>query len=421
MQTRRNPAANRGVRILPDRIGRESAFGVAWRVQVFCPRRQRLVSKEKTLFFGSVEARDKKAAELREDRRKRMVSPTASREEIDDFRAFQKATEGTPWPVVVAGWRSWQVQTGQKTCDVTVDVAVERSLKAADKLVAAERMSPDTRRQRKHKLELFAEQFGHLRLDQVNARDVEAWIEDCDENGEEATFNNYRKHVKALFEIYVEDGTLARNTIAGVKKRDDEPGEVGILKPLEAARLFRHALHTDAFRVALGRLALEAFTGLRFGSGGRIEKADINFADRGILLPKAKLKTRKRHYIEGMPSQVWEWLAVTPDECWTLTPREYMGLKSELFEAAGVPHPHNCLRHSFATYDVAVHRNPGRTATLLCHRSQDLLWSRYKGNATEAEGVMYQAITPTTVAALLEGRASPLRERTAGAPTRSQG
>jgi hypothetical protein len=116
-----------------------------------------------------------------------------------------------------------------------------------------------------------------------------------------------------------------------------------------------------------------------------------------------KLKTKKRHYIDGLPGQVWEWLAVTPEACWDLTARQYMELKSRLFVEAGVPHPHNCLRHSFCTYDVAAHKNPGRTAYILCHRNQDLLWDRYKGNAKEADGVTYQAITPGKAASLAEG------------------
>ncbi|EIP96830.1 hypothetical protein OpiT1DRAFT_01255 [Opitutaceae bacterium TAV1] len=408
MRTKRKPAS-RGVRIL-DRTGRPNPYGVQWREKIVCPRTKTLKSIPKTLFFPTAEARDAKAAQLREDRRNRMVMPSMSREDVAEWQAFKNAIGATPWHHVVAGWRAWMIKNGQADCTVTVDQAVKRSLAEAAKLVAKEKMSPDTRRQRKHKLCLFAEQFGHLTLNQVSAPEVEAWIEDFDEVQSDGTFNNYRKHIRALFTPYVKvERIIDRNPIDAVKKRDDDSGEVGINTPEEVARLFLHAMRTPRFTVAIGRLALEAFVGLRFSSGCRLEKKDINFADRGILLPKKKLKTRKRHYIDGVPDQVWDWLAITPEACWQLPPRLYMLLKSELFVAAGVPHPFNCLRHNFCTYDIAAHRDAGRTAYFLCHSDQELVWSTYKGNATEAQGVWYQAITPRTVEALLEGRASPLR------------
>lgn len=388
-----------------DRPGRPNPFGVQWRETLWDPSSNGGLGGEtertKTEFYDTIEKRDARASVLRKQRKKGAMH-TATRGEIDEWRAFRAATGGTPWQDVVAGWRAWQLQNGLTECSITVDMAVAEHLAAAKAKseAAPPQMSEDTYRQKKHKLTLFAEQFGHLTLNKVKAVEVESWIVDFDEVETEATFNNYRKHVRALFTPHVEGGRLLRNPIDGVKLRDDSTDEVGILTVQEAAHLFHFALNSPRYKAALGRLALEAFVGLRFSSGCRLEKKDLNFHDRGILLPKHKIKTRKRHYIDGMPPQVWDWLAITPDACWDLTPRQYMELKSNLFVEARVPHPHNCLRHSFCTYDVAAHKNPGRTAYLLCHKDQDLLWDRYKGNGSEADGKKYQTITPQTVADL---------------------
>ena len=104
-----------------------------------------------------------------------------------------------------------------------------------------------------------------------------------------------------------------------------------------------------------------------------------------------------------LPEQFWEWMAITPEECWSLTPREYLGLKSRLFVVANVPHPPNCLRHGFCTYDIAANKNPGRTATRLCHTDQEELWEHYNGEATSEAGKKYQRITPTTAAEIAKG------------------
>jgi integrase len=149
-------------------------------------------------------------------------------------------------------------------------------------------------------------------------------------------------------------------------------------------------------------LALEAFAGLRFSSALRLEKTDIKFEGRGILLPAHKIKTRRRHYIDGLPENLWSWLEVATPACWAMQSSEWMHMKTRLFTDAGVPHPRNCLRHSFCTYHVAAYKDPGKTATILCHRNQQKLWSNYNGVARASDGNSYFTITPQTAAALAE-------------------
>lgn len=409
-----------GVRKL-ERPGRPNPYGVQWHEKEFDPGKQRLVSKPKTLFFPTAASRDEKFQEQIKLRRAGMMVQSVSREEIAEYRAFKAATEGTPWQVVVAGWRENLVKSGRAVCELTVEQAVttylERMKALRDNKSAAGAPDPklgaDTYRQKVHKLTLFAEQFGDLRLDAVRSEEIETWVDDFDEVQSDVTFDNYVKHVGTLFGHFIEKRVIRDNPCADVRRRSDGVGEVGIITPEQTAQLFHTALTHERngeriFMRMVGRLALEAFVGLRFSSGCRIEKSDINFSDHGILLPRKKLKTGmvhggRRHYIDELPPQVWEWLAIAPAETWVLKPREFMGLKSLLFRVATVPHPHNCLRHGFATYHAAAFKNPGRTATILCHTNQELLWKHYYGLATQAAGLLYQKITPQTARELAQG------------------
>lgn len=413
-----------GVWPLPPRLGRPKPYGVQWREFAWDPDANggqgAEVERRPSEFFPTEVLRDARAAALRKARAKGALH-TATRAELEDFRRFKSATLGTPWTEVVAGWRSDLHAKGMTPCTVTVQDAVDRELARVKKLLEMKppRVAKGTVRHKIQKLGLFAEQFGHLRINQVKGVDVELWIEDFDEVESNGTFNNYLKQVRVCLQPYVEEGMLQRNPVSGVKFRDESTGEVGINTPEEMAYLFAFAMQADRFKVAIGRFALEAFLGLRFSSGCRLEKGDINFADRGILLPKHKLKTGladdgKRHYIDGvLPAQIWKWLAITPDECWALTPRQYERLKCDLFTEARVVHPHNTFRHSFCTYDVAVHKNAGRTAYILCHADQDLIWSRYKGVQargrimTERDGQVYQSIAPENVLRLAKGYVPP--------------
>jgi integrase len=413
-----------GVWPLPPRLGRPKPYGVQWREWTWDPLANGgagdQVEQRKTEFFTTEALRDARATKLRQERARGSLR-TATRAEIEDWRSFRAAVGETPWQEVVAGWRSDLTSRGLVPCIVTVDDAVKRELARVNKLLEMKppQIAKGTVRHKIQKLGLFKDQFGHLRINQVKGLDVETWIEDFDEVQSNGTFNNYLKQVRVALQPYVDAGMLPRNPVAGIKFRDESTGEVGINTPQESAALFAFAMKSDRFKVAIGRFALEAFVGLRFSSGCRLEKSDLNFEDKGILLPKRKLKTGlaeggRRHYIDGViPGQVWEWLAITPDECWQLDPRQYERLKCDLFTEAKVAHPHNAFRHSFCTYDVAVHKNAGRTAYILCHTDQDLIWSRYKGVQargkimTEADGKVYQSITPETAEKLAEGYVPP--------------
>ncbi len=56
--------------------------------------------------------------------------------------------------------------------------------------------------------------------------------------------------------------------------------------------------------------------------------------------------------------------------------------------------PKNCLRHSFVTYHVALHRDAGKTALLVSHRNQDILFRHYLGIANRTDAERYFNIIP---------------------------
>lgn len=52
------------------------------------------------------------------------------------------------------------------------------------------------------------------------------------------------------------------------------------------------------------------------------------------------------------------------------------------------------VRHSFVTYHVALHRNPGKTALIISHRDQDCLYRHYLGIANQRDAKEYFRIFP---------------------------
>lgn len=372
----------RGVRSL-DRLGKASPFGVEWRVD----------GRRKTEWFKNASDRDRRAASLRREKRANTLGQVLSREESQEWALFKLAIGDADWRHVIAAWKD----VGGRSAGMTVAEVVQRYLTMQDQRLADDRLAKVTHKKNCPKARMFAADFGSIPVLQVTGQQIEEWIDDLGFEAEE-TFNTYRKVIYAIFEGAKKECPFNPASEVELRRHD---GDVGIISVEETATLLRHA--KEHIPEVLPRLALEAFVGLRFSSAFRLEKSDINFEDRGILLPAHKLKTGKRHYIDGLPENLWSWLSFETPATWAITPREYLRLKSKCFDDAKVPHPHNCLRHGFCTYHVAAFKNPGRTATILCHRDQNLLWTRYNGRATQRNGLAYFQLVPADKS----GRSTP--------------
>lgn len=336
--------------------------------------------------------RDRRYRELTAELRGNAKELVMTRQEMLDWASFKQMTAGTPWQDVVAAWREHCNRVGRVISSVTVADAAAVYIAEAEAAMKKGTLSIDTFRHKRQKVSDFASAYGMKRMCDISSEMVGSWLSDR-AGTVAATYNTYRKHIRAFFEANRKHANP--NPVEDVKTMDDSIETVGILTVEQTAKLFNHALKNCP--EALGRLALEAFAGLRFGSAFRLSKSDINFEDRGIVLPKNKVKTRRRYYLDKLPENLWPWLAATNDACWAMENTQWMHVKSKLFIDAGIPHPRNCLRHSFCTYHVAAYKDPGLTATILCHRNQSQLWEHYYGVATQGAGKRYFLITPETV------------------------
>ncbi|MDO8539496.1 MAG: site-specific integrase [Opitutaceae bacterium] len=362
-----------GVRTF-EHVGKPSPFGVQWRVD----------GQRKTEFFTNETDRDRRAGALRKERRSNTLALVPARDELADWHAFKAAIGGTNWRDVVAAWK----KGGGSEVSVTVSEIVERFLLEQDERLTAGTLASVTHKKNCPKAKAFAADFGPFQVRAVEASDIEEWIDDLGFEAAE-TFNTYRKVIHSVFEHAKKECPV--NPVSGVKSRDDK-GEIEILTVDETDQLLKYAL--KHYRDIVPRLALECFAGLRFSSAFRLTREDINFDDKGIHLPAHKLKTGRRHYIDGLPENLWAWLKLENPATWSMTPRNYRRLKSECFSKSGVRHPANCLRHNFCTYHVAAFKDPGKTATILCHQNQGMLWAHYNGRAKQADGKRYFMLRP---------------------------
>lgn len=390
----------RGIQFI-DRPGVEKPFGIQWPEWELDPVKNISVRKRKTKFFRTQEARETKATELRDARSHHATTVTPSLTDQAQWRTFMALIGTTPLMTVYAGWQAHIKATGIAACSKTVAEAAKTYCDQALDRQAQGKLSLGYQRHLDRKIKLLVDQFGDMKLDAVTKDDIEDWIDGLDGVESDGTFDNYAKHIRAFFSHFVEEKVINENPALRIKRRGEGMGEVVVITPAETARLLHVCRTNPAYRPMINRLALECFIGMRFETAAQITKPNIKRADKGVNIPAEISKDRRRHYLDGLPDNLWSWLDVDPDAGWDMTPRQYMGLKSALFTAAQVPHPRNCLRHGFVTYHVAAFKDPGRTAFIICHtKDQNLLYEHYKGMATDADGKLFWTITPQTAESL---------------------
>lgn len=261
------------------------------------------------------------------------------------------------------------------------------------------------------------EEMGDRQVHEITLQELSAYIFNIPYAP--ITKRHYKRTIGGAYAFWIEQGWAIENPAKKVRTPDVVTPEPGILTVAETERLFWANQKVDP--EICGLLALGAFAGMRSSAISRLDYSEIDFHQRGIHTPAEKTKKRRRQWIEGLPDNLWEWLKRTPAEAFQMTHRQIMHRRSEALKRAGLlieaddiayenrkrtaqgrppvkwkpkcP-PKNCLRHSFVTYHVALHRDAGKTALLVSHRNQDILFRHYLGIANRYDAERYFNITP---------------------------
>jgi len=274
-------------------------------------------------------------------------------------------------------------------------------------------------------LERLNKVLGNRRFTSITPEDLRAWLKGLAPKRLKGrppspiTVRTHCKSLRTLWSAAIIQQWASYNTAAAVAfpHVSGEGDDVNILTVGEARRLF--AANRNA--LCVGRLALEAFGGLRYTSAARIAKDDVLIAEKGIVMPGRKHKSGRRHFVSGWPANLWKWIQHARPECWEISERTYLDLKRAAFvraglkpevrskkeeggsngaqatrdvEAAVLASRKNALRHSFASYHLAAFKDQGLTAYLMTKTSISSLNNDYRGRATEKDAKAYFAIAP---------------------------
>jgi integrase len=192
------------------------------------------------------------------------------------------------------------------------------------------------------------------------------------------TRNNLRASIITLFNFGRSRGYLPKGqpTEANdVRRAKDRGGKIGVLTPKQLAGLISKAPADIKLY-----LAIAAFTGMRASEILRLDWADVNF------------ERATRRLVPIQPN-LMQWLAPYQSRKGKIVNHRADCRAIEFAKKRRVAWPHNCLRHSYASYRVAAVADTARVALEMGNSPQKLM-TNYRELADERDARAWFSIAP---------------------------
>ncbi len=238
----------------------------------------------------------------------------------------------------------------------------------------------------------FCEAFGNRPMPSMTTEEISDWLIELGRDGLKAqTVTNYRRALHALFEFARKNEKVASNPVTDSFNPRVERSDIGILSVDQVKALM---WEVSAFPDLVPGIALQLFGGMRLEEVRKMSwelvKLDDGFID---VPPKVGKGGRSRHieityslrsFLEGAPTQSGP---IIPSAT-----RRRNQLREARRKAGITAWPHNCLRHSYASYHVALHESADRTALQLGHTNSQMLFQRYRAVVRKGDAEEFWAI-----------------------------
>lgn len=196
--------------------------------------------------------------------------------------------------------------------------------------------------------------------------------------------------LSTLFAFAERRGYIERNPVDRLDRIILERKPPAILSPAAAAQMLAVAKLKEA--ALLGYLVLGLFCGIR---PAEMDRMDWSSVDRGrgiIRIDAAASKIRRRRLVL-MPSAAVAWLHDVP-AVGAVSPKQKQRRLQRLAVRLEIEHwPHDILRHSAASYLLALHQDAGKVAMWLGN-SPGILLRHYHELVSPEDCAAFWAIRP---------------------------
>jgi integrase len=234
--------------------------------------------------------------------------------------------------------------------------------------------------------------YGRVHIHEISTQKIEKYFET--QKFAPKTRNNHLGTLKTFFLYCSKRGWCRQNPAEPIEKAKIPRKRPVVFTPAEARALVMAALNHYLDTMAI--MAIGLFSGVRSCELMKLEVHMIKLAQRIIDIPAEISKTGQRRLVPISDNlAAWLVLAPLPTEGRVFQHgqntfyKNYVGIRA----AAGVMKKANGMRHSFATYHLALYSDVGTTSRA-CGHSIQILLRDYDAVATKQDGEAYSAIFP---------------------------
>jgi len=209
--------------------------------------------------------------------------------------------------------------------------------------------------------------------------------------------NKTRRLIHGFLNYALKSGLIEINPAAAIENAtvDDKLPEAYSVD--ETQRLLARSI--EAYPDIVAHLAVGFFAGLRPSEIIKLNWSSVSFENGTILVRPETAKKRRTRHVE-ISDNLRVWLQPQSKEEGPLSPPDstFRKWRNKLNKDTGITWIFDGLRHSFATYHLALHEDAAKTAHQLGHtQNVDLLYNNYRSLATKQDAERYWGLYPTAV------------------------
>jgi integrase len=238
----------------------------------------------------------------------------------------------------------------------------------------------------------FIDRYASIPVNEITRANVEGFISERSDLSP-VSKNNILRYLEGFFGFAINHGYIKDNPVTGIERAKIRLGVREFMPVEDVIKVLNAAPENMVAKLAIG-----FFAGIRDAELDRLDWAKIHF-DGFITITADNSKTGVARHVNIRPN-LGKWLMGRVREegpISNLKNGQFSHERKKLCKKLGIYWPNNAMRHSYATYHIAMWQDAAQTAFQLGHTSgPQLLYRHYKGLTTQEEAKKYWAIEPET-------------------------
>ena len=258
--------------------------------------------------------------------------------------------------------------------------------------------SPEHKRDISYLSKKFLTKFGERIILDINTEEIEEFLRKTYKSPTQ--FNKVHRILHPAFAYALTKGYISKDPFKAIRQRKVTRGSISVLSIDQAKRITE--LCKDEFNDCLPAFMIMMFAGVRPQEIQRLDwgaiKFDLNEPKIRITKEVAKGSLEKARPRTILIEQVlFEWLKLVPEEKrqGKIIPPNWRRKNMALRKKAGINGFKDILRHSFASYHLALYNDQNRTMAALGHDSNAMLFRHYDAAVERSEAIKYWTLSPS--------------------------